>query len=383
VEKADRLPGLEAEGQKSVTGGAAMPTRRSYEALIALPAFELDFFGRLKNLSASALEQYLATEEAALTARLALVAEVASAYLDSRLAWERLRLTEANRKSWRSSLAFIEERARSGQARLLDLEQARGMLEFAEANLADRRTEIVRAENALKFLTGYFEDQELPEPLALQNWSPATLPEAVPSTVLLQRPDVLEAEHQLKAALADIGVARAAFFPRLALTGSYGLMSGELGNRFTGSAAAWNFTPSLNLPLFAGGRNRANLDLAETRRETAVIQYEKVIQAAFRETADALLTRESRQRQFEAQRQYLATQRRVRELAVNQYQSGTVSYLEVLEAQRDVFEAEMTLLELRREQLANEINLYLALGGGLETADPPAAPAAAPQGEKL
>lgn len=369
IARADRLPSLEAQGQKSVTGGPERDTTRSYE-LSAMSAFEADFFGRLRNMTEAAFERYLASEEAALAARLSLIARVAEAYLESRTAQEGLGLARRTQANWRDSLAFIEQRLISGQSALLDLEQARAQAARAEAAVAESEVALSRADSSLKLLLGAQKDIILPPAWTLAEWPEMHLPENISSLTLLKRPDILEAEHQLIASHADIGAARAAFFPSLSLTGQFGYMSGELNTLAAGSNAAWNFLPRLTVPLFAGGRNRQNLELAEVRRSQAVAAYEKAVQTAFREVSEALLVRPRLIKQHSAQLNYINVQRRVLELAQNRYQNGVISYLEVLEAQRDVFEAEMALLNIRRSQLLNDISLYLALGGGLDTPAP-------------
>jgi NodT family efflux transporter outer membrane factor (OMF) lipoprotein len=227
---------------------------------------------------------------------------------------------------------------------------------------------VIRAENALLLLSGSFARRDLPPPVPLAEQRLADLPQGVPSSALLERPDIMEAEHRLRAANANIGVARAAFFPSISLTGNMGYMSGSLSDLVAGTSGFWSFLPRISLPLFAGGRNIANLELAEIRRESSVAQYEKAVQNAFREVADALQSRESFAEEVAARKRYLASQRLVLDLAVHQYVNGSVSYLEVLEARRTVFQIELDLLTIRRDQLDNEISLYIALGGGLADA---------------
>lgn len=361
----ERLPMLESESSATISGGGGgRRTTESYEVGLLIPSFELDFFQRVANMSRAASESWLASVEAARMARLSLMSSVAGAYLDTRLAAERLNLTKRTLASLASSMAFVNERVVSGQSSLLDLEQAKAMVAFAEAELAARKLETARSENALKLLLGDFSEKDLPSPAPILEWPDAKLPAGLPSTLLLSRPDVLEAEHALIAAHADIGAARAAFLPKISLTGALGLMSMELASLFDSGSDQWSYGPAISIPIFSGGRNRANLELAEVRREMAVVSYEKAVQAAFREVHEGLSTRGLLADRVKAQRRYLATQRRVLELASNRYQSGVVSYLEVLEAQREVFEAEMALLELRRESLFNDLSLYAALGGG-------------------
>lgn len=365
VQNSERFPQLSADGGGDYSGDFRSRTDRNYEALIGVPAFELDFFGRLKNMSDSALQNYLATREAEKAVRITLVSQVAQGYLAERLATERLHLAENNLESWRKSFVFIEGRVQSGQSSMLELEQARSQVEFALAAVALRQREITQTANALRLLLGSFEKRELPAATSLTEQSFAEMPQNVSSTVLLGRPDVMEAEYKLLAANADIGAARAAFFPMISLTGNLGYASDDLGTLFSGATSVWSFLPRLTLPIFTAGKNSANLELAKIRKESSIVQYEQTIQNAFREVADALMTRASFTSQFEAQQRYLASQRLVLSLATNRYTNGVVSYLEVLDAQRGVFQAEQDLLDIRRDQLVNEISLYSALGGGL------------------
>jgi Cu(I)/Ag(I) efflux system outer membrane protein len=365
VQNSERWPMLEISGSAAHRGGFERSSTKSYEAGLGLTLFDLDFFGRLKNMSEAAWQQYLATAEAARQVKIALISQVAQSYLVERLAREELTLAQSSLASWSTSFAFIERLLAAGQATLLDLEQARGMIEFARVEAARREIEVTRAVNALNILLGAYEPLALPPAPPLLSQTLATLPAQVMSTSLLRRPDVAGAERQLLAANADIGAARAAFFPSLSLTSDLGYMSENLGRLFTGANSAWSFIPRLSAPVFTGGRNRSNLKLAEIRKDQAIVQYEMTIEAAFREVADALLAREAFHRQFQAQQKYLSSQRLVLDLATAQYASGAVSYLEVLDAQRNVFQAEQDLLAIKQEQLSNDINLYTALGGGL------------------
>jgi Cu(I)/Ag(I) efflux system outer membrane protein len=375
VTRAERFPQLAVDGTAAYSGSPdAGGVARSYEAPL-VAAFELDVFGRLHSMSESAFQNFLAAEEARKAVVISLVSQVAQSYFAERLAVERLRLARDNAASWRNSLAFIRQRLQSGQSSLLNLEQARSMVEFAAAGVAQREREVIQAGNALRLLTGSFTQREFSPPLPLRKQLLADLPQGAPSSVLLGRPDIMAAEYALRAANADIGAARAAFFPSISLTGNLGYMSEELSRLFTPGASFWSFLPSVRLPIFSGGRNAAELELAEIRKESSIVQYEKAVQTAFREAADALQSRESFARQLQAQESYLASQRQVLALATQQYAGGAVSYLEVLDAQRNVFQAEQDLLQIRYEQLINDVSLYGALGGGLGAAGgaPPAA----------
>lgn len=365
VQNADRYPQLDGTGSGSWSGTfRGDPSVRSFD-VAAAPSFEVDFFGRLKNMSESSLQQYLASAEAARTVRILLISQVAQQYLAGRLAEERLQLATGNLEAWRKSLAFIERRVQSGQSSLLELEQARSMVEAATAAVAEREREVIRAANALHLLTGSFERQALPRATPLLEQALAALPQGVSSNVLLNRPDVMEAEHTLLAANADIGAARAAFFPSISLTGNLGYMSEDLTSLISGATSFWSFLPRISLPIFTGGRNKSNLELAEIRKESSIARYEKTIQTAFREVADGLMSRASYAGQLGAQERYLTSQRLVLRLAMNRYANGAVSYLEVLDAQRGIFQAEQDLLSIRRDQLNNEISLFSALAGGL------------------
>jgi Cu(I)/Ag(I) efflux system outer membrane protein len=367
VQHAERLPQL--GGETSDTYGGDLKGKESNSYMVSgAAALDPDFFGRLKSLSEAALQRYRASEEAAGAARILLIAQAAQSDLNERLAAELLRLAERTLQSRQASLAFIERRVQSGQSSLLDLEQARGAAESAKAEVAARKNELTRAENALKLLLGSFEPRTLPPPAALADMRFAELPQGLPSSILLERPDIMEAEHQLQAANADIGAARAAFFPSVSLTGSLGAVSNDLSLLFSGATSAWSFLPKIGLPVFSGGRDSAGLDLAEVRKESAVVRYEQRIQTAFREVADALLTRGALADRQAAQKRYLQSQQLVLRLATTNYINGAVGYLTVLDAQRSVFDAERTLLGILKDRLVNDIELYAALGGGPDAA---------------
>jgi NodT family efflux transporter outer membrane factor (OMF) lipoprotein len=383
VARSERFPMLDAMGRDTVTGGGGRRTQESYTAELSLPGFDPDVFGRLRNMDESAYEAYLSSEEAWRAVRIALVSQVAESYLSWRLADQKEHAARKALDSYRDSLAFIERRIVSGKADLLDLEQARGQEDFARTRVASLKAERQTALNSLGLLTGDFSSQDsLPDPLDLSAWEPAGLSGEIPSEVLLARPDVLAAEHALKASHFDVGAARAAFFPKISLTGALGFMSMDLSELFAGPSGQWSFGPAVSVPLFAGGRNRANLDLAEIRRDKAVAQYELAVQTAFKEAADALLTRADLKGVLDASRRRLNTQRRVLALAEKRYLGGSSSYLEVLDAQREVLDAEMDYLDARKGYLSGSVSLYAALGGGLDPTglpDPPETPGKPPE----
>jgi NodT family efflux transporter outer membrane factor (OMF) lipoprotein len=360
-----------SSGMGGMTTTTTGPGAANSFEIMAMGGFDLDLFGGLASMSEAARQNYLATVEAEKMLRIALIAEVAKGYLEDRLAAELLRLAESTRESRGETLGFVERRVQSGQSSALDLEMARGMVEEASAMAAMGKRDLIMAANALKSLVGVFTDLDLPEAVPLAEQKLGELPDGIPSEALLALPEIREAEYMLRMAHADIGAARAAFFPSVSLTGRLGYMSDDLKRLFNPVNGLWSFLPAISVPIFNGGRNRANLDLAELRKEKSAALYEKRIQTVFRMVSEALQAKAALAEQTAAQERYLAAQRQVLTLATGRYLSGgggmgAGSYLEILDAQRNVFEAERELLRIRRDQLANSIDLYAALGGGLD-----------------
>lgn len=369
VQRADRLPnvgvtGSAARTQGLETGGAEVD-RASIGVGVA--AFELDLWGRVRNLSESARSQYLATVAGQRTVQLTLIRQVAATYLATVEASERVRLAEATLESRREGLRIAEVRYKSGITSALDFRQAESLLMQAETQLAGLRLAQAQAGNALGVLVGTQVDTTaLPKPLSLhEQVNTVALSPGLPSDLLVTRPDIIAAEERLRSARANIGVARAAFFPRIALTGNLGFASTDLNNLFGGDNQAWTFGPTLNLPLFDFGRNRANVTVAQARENIAVANYEKTVQTAFREVSDALAGRRYLAEQVASQQRGVEAQREIAELARLRYNEGVVGYLEVLDAERNLFTAEQALLQLRRAEAENLISLYVVLGGGL------------------
>ncbi len=332
---------------------------------VGLTSFELDLFGRVRSLSEAALEQYLATEEAHRSAQLALVAAVANQYLAGLAADEQLALARQTVDLTESSLALTRKLAAAGRLSELDLRSAEAQLETARFNLAAATLQRARAANALALLTGGPPPEGLPPPLPLDGTAlVAELPAGVPSEVLARRPDVQAAEHALIAANALIGAARAAFFPSISLTGFAGTTSTSLGGLFAGDSGTWSFTPRINVPLFSGGALSASLDAAELRRSVEVARYERALQGAFREVADALEARGSLDQELEAASARVAAEARRYQLSELRYRAGLDSSLTLLTAQRDLFAAKQLLIQTRLARLANLVDLYKALGGG-------------------
>ncbi|MFT3917639.1 MAG: efflux transporter outer membrane subunit [Anaeromyxobacteraceae bacterium] len=331
----------------------------------AVTGFELDLFGRVLSLSSAALEQYLSTDEARRSAQLALVGDVATQDLALRAATEQVALARSTQEAQAASLAITRRQAEAGRASELDLRTAESQAETARFNLAVAEAQRDRAEHALAVLVGGPLPADLPAPAPLD--SPALLtelPAGVPSEVLTRRPDVLAAEHALRAANAQIGAARAAFLPTLSLTGSFGTASADLNGLFQPNSEAWTFIPRITLPIFAGGANRANLDVAEVRKSIQVVQYERAIEVAFREVADALTSRGWLDQQLAAQTARVAAERRRYELSEKRYNAGIDPYLTFLTAQRDLYAAQQGLIQARLARLTNLLDLYRALGGG-------------------
>lgn len=372
IQRADRVPGLNAAangnrqrlpGDLSSTGSSGVSS--SYQVGLALPDYELDLFGRVKSLTDAALEQYLATEEAGRSARIALIAEVSQVYLNYDGAGRRLLLTEQTLASREDSLSLISQRRSAGAATALDYQEALGLVEQSRAELESNARQKQQAFNALVQLLGTADaasripQQPLDKPMLIQDIAPGT-----PSELIERRPDILAAEHRLKSRNADIGAARAAFFPRISLTGSFGTSSAEMSGLFDGGSRSWSFVPTLSLPIFDAGRNRANLDLAEVRKDSAVAAYEGTIQTAFREVADALAASDTLRREESARRALANTTNETLRLAKARYEGGVDSHLRYLDAQRSNFINESAYIETSTQRQLALVDLFRALGGG-------------------
>ncbi|ATE61798.1 efflux transporter outer membrane subunit [Thauera sinica] len=377
VQRADRLPGLEVRGDGTRqrvpddlagTGEAQIQSR--YQAGVGLAAFELDLFGRVRNLSEAALEEYLATEEAALGTRISLVAEVIHAYLARDGAQRRYRLTEQTLQSREASLRLTALRRSAGTATALDHQEALGLAEQARAELERITRELRQAGNALVLLTGVEDLRPYPAAqLAADTVLVQDIAAGTPSGLLAQRPDIRAAEHRLRARNASIGAARAAFFPRISLTGLFGSASAELSDLFEGGQRAWSFAPQITLPLFDGGRNRANLDLATLRKDIAVAAYEQTVQAAFREVADALAATDTLRREEAARRALANSSREALRLSEARWRAGVDSHLRYLDAQRNALANELSFIEVGTQRQVALATLFKTLGGGWPAGD--------------
>ncbi|MFA7586316.1 MAG: efflux transporter outer membrane subunit [Novosphingobium sp.] len=371
IEDAARLPPLGATADivrsRTATGipGAGNTVDTRYSVGVGITGFELDFWGRVRNLSEAARSQYLATVHAERAFRLTLIRDVASTYFAAREADERIALAEATVGSRQEGLRIARLRLNAGVTSALDFRQAESLLTQAETELAGLRLAKSRNDNFLAVLIGGPVPADLPPPLPLGKQRHGIIMAAgLPSELMVTRPDVLAAEERLRAARANIGAARAAFFPSISLTGNLGFASTELDNLFGNDGLTWSFRPALDLPIFDWGRRKGNLTVAQAREDIAVADYERTIQQAFREVADALAGRRWLADQVAAQLRATEAQRQIAHLAQTRYREGVANYIEVLDAERNLFAAEQALIQMRRAELDNLLSLYAALGGG-------------------
>jgi multidrug efflux system outer membrane protein len=369
VRDADRWPGVSAGVAGSQAPTATGSSNRLYTAGVQVTAWEVDLFGRLRDLSDAAAAQVLANVEARKAVQVSLVAAVATTHVALAADDELLRVTRAALATREASLKLVRLRVDNGASSALDLRQAESLLEAARVALAQATRQRALDENALALLVGQPLPATLPPARPIAAPGLPDLPVGLPSDVLLRRPDVRQSEQGLVAANANIGAARAAFFPRITLTASAGIASGDLAGLFTGPHLAWAFVPQLLQPLFDAGRNQANLQLAQTAREVAVLQYERTLQQAFREVADVLAGRATLGEQAAAQRRLVQAEAARSDLVELRYRNGAASHLELLDAQRSLLAAQQALVLVQAQQAQNAITLYKVLGGGWTAAD--------------
>jgi len=327
-------------------------------------SYEIDLFGHIRSLKAQVLEQYLATEDASRSAQISLVAEVAVQYLTERALDEQLALLQRTLTSVEAYAQLIDKSYNFGNSSALDVRLAQTQVQSARVALASNERQRAQAQDALALLVG----QPLPSKPAAMPLSDQGLIEDLPvglsSDLIERRPDILEAEHQLKAANANIGAVRATFFPIITLTASDGTASVKLTKLFTPGSQVWNFTPQISLPLFNQNTNWANLDAAQVGKRIEIAQYEKAIQTAFSEVSDAIVARDTYNEQVKAQRGLVFAQQGRYDLESARYRNGVDSYLSVLLAQQDLYNAQQGLIQVNLDRLTNLISLYKALGGG-------------------
>lgn len=372
IQQAASFPsvGMSASGTRqrtpadlSRTGSATISSQ--YAVNVGLSAWELDLFGKIRSLETVALEQYLSTVEAQRSVQMALVASVANAWLTLQADRMRVALSQDTLRAYEQSLSLVQQSAKAGMATAMEVAQSRTAVDGARVSLTQYQRQVAQDENALRVLLG---QSELPAVAAvdLERVQWAELPAGVASSVLLRRPDILQAEHSLQAANANIGAARAAFFPSISLTATAGIGSTQLSGLFDNGSGAWVFQPQINLPLFNAGRLQASLDAAVLQKEQRVAQYEQAIQNAFREVSDGLIARTSYREQLNAQQALLASSQEYQRLAEVRYRTGIDSQLTLLDAQRQLFSARQQWVTTRFAQLSSEVALFRALGGGLE-----------------
>ncbi|MBB4125581.1 multidrug efflux system outer membrane protein [Xanthomonas translucens] len=376
VQRADLAPGVDLGGSGSGSrtpadlSGTGQPlVAHSYSATLGISAYELDLFGRIRSLKEQALQQYLATTEAQRSTHISLIAQVATAYLTLAADQDLLRLAQDTLTSQSESYRLQQRSFELGSASALTLRQAQTTVESARVDVERYTAQVAQDRNALRLLAGAEVPSEL-LPTALPDSASAdanvlsNIPAGLPSELLQRRPDILQAERTLQAANANIGAARAAFYPSISLTAAAGSASAGLYGLFKGGSGSWSFAPSISLPIFDGGRNRANLDVAKVQRDIDVANYEKAIQTAFREVSDALAERNTLGRQLQAQQALVDASADSYRLSQARFERGVDSYLGALDAQRTLYSAEQTLISTRLSRFTNLVTFYKALGGG-------------------
>ncbi|OKY74794.1 MAG: multidrug transporter [Desulfobulbaceae bacterium DB1] len=374
IKRAELLPQIDAVASGSsqripedLSSSGKAQTVDQYSVGLGVSSYELDLFGRVRSLTDQALAQYLATEEAHRAVRISLVAEVAANYLNLAADRERLELAQNTLESQQATYDLMQRRFELGAASELDVRQAQTRVDAARVDIARYTTLVAQDENGLSLVVGAPVSAELlPRSLADALTAVKDLAPGLPSEVLLRRPDILAAEQQLKGYNANIGAARAAFFPRITLVGSLGLGSDDLSGLFDSGSGAWIFAPKITLPIFDAGSRWANLWVAEADRDIAVARYEKTIQVAFREVADALAQQGTIGEQLAAQQSLTEATAGSYVLSRARYEKGVDNYLTVLDAQRSLYGAQQAMIGTRLTQLQNLVTLYKVLGGGGE-----------------
>lgn len=342
----------------------------SYSASVGFSSYELDFFGRLRSLKEQALETYFSKEETRRSTQISLVAEVVSGYLTLLADQERLQLAQNTLKSQEDTLGLTTKQYAVGAASEQDLSSAQASRHSAKVDVETYITQVAQDKNALVLLLGApIPDETLAGASLEVQGGLAELPVGLSSDVLLRRPDVLAAEHTLKGDNANIGAARAKFFPSITLTGSAGAASGDLGSLFKAGAGTWSFSPSINLPIFNAGNLQANLDVAKVTRDIDVATYEKTVQTAFKEVADALAQKSTIANQLEAQEALVKAYQRYYDLSLARYKAGIDSGLTLMIAQRSLFSSQQSLISTRLTRASNLVTLYKVLGGGWQEDD--------------
>jgi outer membrane protein, multidrug efflux system len=373
VQQVEILPTVDASGQMlrervpgTINGNGRSHTVKLYRAEVGVTSWDIDFFGRIRSLTQAALEQYFATEEARRSAQILFISEVANAYLTLAADRDSLALSRSTLETQQAAYDLIRRRFEIGVVPELDVRQSQTRVDSARVDVVRFTEQVARDQNALDLLIGSSYDRALlPEGLESAT-PPPQISAGLPSDVLLRRPDVLQAESLLKSANANIGAARAALFPNITLTGALGTASGDLSNLFKSGSFAWNFVPQITVPIF-DARAWAELRVSKVDRELAVTNYERTIQAAFRDVADALARYGTIGDQLLAQQSLVYASSESYRLSNMRYQKGIDIYLNVLDAQRSMYAAQLDLISINLLKLTNQVTLYAALGGGGDT----------------
>lgn len=348
-----------------LTGTGNAQINQQYSATVGITSYELDFWGKIRNQSEQALQQLYSTEQAQLSSQISLVAELANAWLTYAADQQLLELAAHTLHSQQKTLELTEQSYNLGAASALTLQQVKSTVATAKVDIARYQRLLQRDKNALDLLTGsQVSDNLLPDQPLSKILQLPELPAGLPSDLLQQRPDLKAAEHDLLAANANIGIAKAAFFPSISLTANAGSASAELDNLFKGGSGSWSFIPSVNLPIFNMGRTQANLEVAEAQQQVALVTYQQKIQQAFREVSDGLADREGYAAQLQAQQDLANSNQQSFLLSEARFKQGADSYLQVLDAQRSWYSAQQQLISGQQALLASQISLYKVLGGG-------------------
>lgn len=365
IQRAAGFPTIDAGVSGTHARTASSGTTHDYTAQLGLSSYEVDVFGRVQNLQDEALEAYLALTETRRSTQISLVAEVGTAWLTLAADNERLQLAEDTLASQQATYELTQRSHALGGSAALDVAQAQTTVESARGDVAEYQSPILQDRNALRLLVGSdIPDALLPGSRLQSAAALVQVPAELPSSLLQRRPDVLAAEHNLKSANIDIGAARAAFFPSISLTANAGSASSALSSLFKAGSGAWTFTPSISVPIFDAGSNRATLDAAKVEKEIQVQTYQQTLQTAFKEVADALAVRSTLDQRLAAQQALTDASQKSFELSDALYRAGSQSYLEALDSQRSLYSAEQDLITLRLAEQSNRVTLYKVMGGG-------------------
>ncbi|HEX7618100.1 MAG TPA: efflux transporter outer membrane subunit, partial [Verrucomicrobiae bacterium] len=364
ITRSASFPSVNGSGSYTRSGNFSTDAE-SWSASLGSTAYEVDLFGRVRSLNRQALEKYFATAEARRSAQITLVSEVADEYFVWREAEEQLRVARQTLAAVQESYDLNSATFAAGASSELDLRTAEGQVLSAKISVLTYERQIAQAQNYLAVLIGQPLPADLPAPRPFSDTNlVADIPAGLPSELVQRRPDIIEAEHTLKAANANIGAARAAFFPRITLTGSLGTSSSQFEELFGSGTGTWSFSPQVTVPIFTGGQNRADLDSAKVSARIEVANYQKAVQTAFREVADALVANRSYASQIVAEAALINTQQRRYDLATLRYRQGDDTYLNVLSAQQELYSAQQGQIQAQYNKLSSQISLYKALGGG-------------------